>query len=317
MPLKSVKQSNIVINKSRLNIFASIQRRFKKDYVSYLFIAPYITIFCIFTITPVALSLFLSFTSFNLLQPPQFIGMENYVRLFLEDDVFLIAIRNTFLLAAVTGPVSYILSLLFAWFINELTPKFRAIVTLIFYSPAISGNIYMIWTILFSGDNYGYVNAFLLNLGFIHGPILFFQNPDYMMTLIVIVALWTSLGTSFLAFLAGFQGIDDVYYEAAAIDGVKNRWQELWYVTLPSMKPQMMFGAVMSITASFGIGSIVTALAGFPSTDYAAHTIINHLEDYGGIRFEMGYASAIATLLFFAMLGTNMIIKRIIAKVGN
>jgi len=292
-------------------------RIIKRDYVSYFFIAPFILIFLIFTVSPVLVSLFLSLTSFNILQPPVFIGMENYIRLFLEDDVFLIAIRNTFLLASFTGPISYILCLMFAWFINELTPKIRAFVTLVFYAPAISGNIFLIWTVLFSGDTYGYANGFLLRYGFIHEPILWFQNPKYMTALVIIVALWASLGTSFLAFIAGFQGIDKSYYEGAAIDGVKNRWQELWYITLPSMRPQMMFGAVMSITASFGVGAIVTALAGFPSTDYAVHTIINHLEDYGGVRFEMGYASAIATILFVIMIGTNIVVKRLIAKVGT
>lgn len=291
-------------------------KEMKRNTVSYLFTAPFMIIFCVFTVLPVLYSIYLSFTSFNILEPPKFIGIANYTRLFLEDDVFLLAVKNTFLLAAVTGPVSYLLCLLFAWFINELSPKIRAVVTLIFYAPAISGNVFLIWGIMFSGDTYGYVNGFLLKFGLSHEPILWFQNPKYMMNLVIVVALWTSLGTSFLAFIAGFQGIDKTYYEAAAIDGVRNRWQELWYVTLPSMRPQLMFGAVMSITGSFGVGALVTALAGFPSTDYAVHTIVNHLEDYGGIRFEMGYASAIATILFFAMIGTNMIVKRLIAKVG-
>ncbi|NCU25257.1 sugar ABC transporter permease [Candidatus Nomurabacteria bacterium] len=285
--------------------------------ISYLFITPYMLIFFLFSVLPVLFSLVISFTSFNMLEPPKFTGTENYVRMFLGDDIFLVALKNTFLLAVITGPVGYILSFGFAWMINELKPKLRAFVTLVFYAPSISGNVFMIWAIAFSGDSYGYVNGIMLKLGLIQEPILFFMDPKYIMNLIIAVSLWVSLGTSFLAFIAGLQGIDKTYYEAGAVDGIKNRWQELWFITLPSMKPQLMFGAVMSITASFGIGNIVTVLAGFPSTDYAAHTLVNHLEDYGGLRFEMGYASAIATFLFFIMITTNIVIKKLISKVGQ
>ena len=193
----------------------------------------------------------------------------------------------------------------------------RALVTLIFYAPSISGNVYLIWTTLFSGDQYGLVNAFLIDTGVISTPIQFFTNTSYIMPLVIIVALWTSLGTSFLSFIAGFQVVDRSLYEAGAMDGIKNRWQELWSITLPSMKPQMMFGAVMSITSSFGFGGVITALVGFPSPDYCAHTIMHHLDDYGGQRFEMGYASAIATVLFFMMIGSNMVIKKLLSKVGQ
>ena len=243
--------------------------------------------------------------------------MDNYIRLFLDDDIFLIACQNTLVFAAITGPVSYFMSLFIAWFINELSPKVRAVVTLIFYAPSISGSVYLIWSVLFSSDSYGYVNAWLMELGFITSPILWFQDADYVMGLCIIVALWTSLGTSFLSFIAGLQGVDKSLYEAAAVDGIKNRWQELWYVTLPTMRPQLMFGAVMSITSSFGFGGVVTALAGFPSVDYAAHTIMHHLEDYGGQRYEVGYASAIAVVLFAIMVGANLVIKKLLSKVGE
>jgi multiple sugar transport system permease protein len=210
-----------------------------------------------------------------------------------------------------------LLSLLIAWFINELPPKIRAVVTLIFYAPSISGNAYLIWTVLFSGDSYGWANAILMKLGIINAPVLWFQNAEYVMPLCIVVALWTSLGTAFLSFIAGFQTIDRSMYEAAAVDGIKNRWQELWYITLPTMRPQMMFGAVLAITNSFGFGGIVTALCGFPSVDYAAHTIMHHLDDYGGQRFEVGYASAIAVVLFVIMFASNIIIKKALSKVGE
>ncbi len=292
-------------------------REMKTHKVGYLMVAPYYIVFLAFTVVPVIVSLFMSFTQFNMLEMPIFVGVDNYIRLLLDDDIFLLACSNTLIFATMTGPVSYLLSLMFAWFINELTPKIRAVVTLIFYAPSISGQVYLIWQTLFSSDQYGWVNGTLMKLGIISNPILWFQDTDYIMTLVICVALWTSLGTSFLSFIAGFQVVDKSLYEAASVDGVKNRWQELWYVTLPVMKNQMMFAAIMSITGSFGFGAIVTALCGFPSVDYSAHTIMHHLEDYGNQRWEVGYASAIATILFAIMIGANMLVNKMLSKVGK
>ena len=289
----------------------------KRNKAAYLMVAPFMIIFTCFTILPVVLSAVLSLTNFNLLQIPDFVGADNYIRLFMNDDIFIIACQNTLIFAAIVGPVSYIMSFLVAWFINELSPKIRAVVTLIFYAPSISGNAYLIWKTLFSSDRYGWANAMLLEMGMIDTEIAFFEDADYVMPLCIIVALWTSLGTSFLAFIAGLQGIDKAQFEAGAVDGVRNRWQELYYITLPNMKDQLMFGAIMSITGSFGFGAVVDALCGFPSVDYAAHTIVHHLNDYGGSRFETGYASAIAVILFVIMVGANSVVKRIISKVGS
>ncbi len=302
---------------SARNRLAYLKAEIIRHKVSYLFLAPYAIIFLTFTVVPVVVSLFLSFTYFNILETPKFIGWQNYIRLFLSDDIFLIAVKNTFLLAAITGPIGYIASFLFAWFINELPPKIRAFLILLFYAPSISGNVYMIWTVMFSGDIYGYANSTLMKLGIINEPIQWLKDPEYMITVIMIVILWMSLGTGFLAFVAGLQSIEKSQYEAAIVDGVKNRWQELWYITLPSMKPMLMFGAVMAITNSFAVGDVTAALAGMPSTDYAAHTVVNHLVDYGTIRFEMGYASAIATVLFIVMVGCNRIVQNLLRKLGR
>ncbi len=289
----------------------------RKNKTAYFMIAPFMILFFLFTIIPVFLSLVLSFTSFNMLEWPKFIFMDNYITLFLDDELFITALKNTLIFAAITGPVSYILSFVVAWFINELSPKIRAIVTLIFYAPSISGNVYLIWATLFSSDTYGWANAILMKLGFIDTPILWFQNAKYVMPLCIIVALWMSLGTAFLSFIAGLQGINKSLYEAGAIDGVRNRWQELWYITLPSMKPQLMFGAILSITGAFGFGPVVTALAGNPSVDYVAYTLNHHLTEYQGTRWEVGYASAISFLLFLMMIGCNVLITKLIAKVGQ
>ena len=279
--------------------------------------APYYILFFLFTVLPVLMSIALSFTYFNMLEMPTFIGWANYVKLFLEDDIFMISLRNTLLFAVITGPVSYLLCLLFAWIINEFGPKMRAFLTLIFYAPSICGNAYMVWNLILTGDRYGYLNGFLLRLGFINEPILWMQTEKYVMPVLIIVQLWLSLGTGFLTFIAGLQTVDKNMYEAAAIDGVKNRWQELWHVTLPAMKPQLLFGAVMQITQSFAVADISIALAGNPSVNYAGATIVTHLLDYGSTRLDMGYASAIATVLFLLMVGTNKLVQRLLRRVGE
>jgi multiple sugar transport system permease protein len=289
----------------------------KKSKHYYILMAPYVLLFMTFTIVPVFMSLGISFTYFNMLERPRFIGMDNYLKLLLDDDVFIIALRNTLILAVVTGPISYLLAFVFAWLINELRPRARSFMTLIFYAPSISGNAFLMWLLIFSGDIHGYANSILMRLGFIDNPILWLKNPEYMMIVIIIVQLWLSLGVSFLAFIAGLQSIDKTLFESGAIDGVKNRWQELWFITLPSMKPQLLFGAVMQITTSLAIAEVSMQLVGFPSVQYAGHTIVTHLIDYGAIRFDLGYASAIATLLFLIMMSTNLIVRNILRKVGD
>lgn len=282
----------------------------------YYLIAPYTILFFIFTVVPVFMSLYLSFTYFNLLEAPTFIGWENYLNLFVNDKVWTIALKNTAILAVITGPVSYIMAFVFAWLINELRPLLRSFMTLIFYAPSISGNVYLVWKLIFSSDIYGYANAILIQYNIINEPITWLQNSKYIIWILIIVQLWMSLGVSFLSFIAGLQSVNKELYEAGAIDGIRNRWQELWHITLPQMKSQLLFGAVMQITSSLSIAEVSTALAGFPSVEYAGHTIITHLMDYSSIRMEMGYASAIATILFLIMILANLGVRKILRRVG-
>ena len=280
----------------------------------YLMVAPFLTAFFIFTVIPVIAAIVLSFTDFNMLQTPNFVGFDNYKTLFLNDDVFIIAVRNTMIMAFVTGPVGYIACFIFAWFINELPNKIRAVMTLIFYAPSISGGVYFIWTYILSSDRYGVLNGILLKFGIIDSPILWLADTDYMLICCIVVQLWLSLGTSFLSFLAGFKTVDTTLYEAGAIDGVHNRFQEIWFLTLPQMKPQLLFGAVMQISKAFAIGAVPAALCGNPSVDYATHTIINHIDDYGGVRYELGYACAISTVLLMVMLIVNKVINKVLVE---
>ena len=292
-------------------------KKAKKSKNCYLFLAPYAILFAMFYIFPVVASIFFSFTYYNILESPRFIGLQNYISLVLEDDIFLTSIKNTLMIAIITGPLGYILSFLFAWLINELPRWVRSVAVIVFYAPSIAGNCYVIFSVFFRGDAYGYVNAFLMNVGIIDAPILWLINPDYMLPICMLVILWMSLGTGFLSFVAGLQGVDRAQFEAGYIDGVKNRWQELWFITLPNMKPMLLFGAVMSITQAFGVCDVTMALCGYPSTDYAARTIVTHLFDYGFSRFEMGYACAIATVLFLMMILCNKAIQSLLNRVGT
>ena len=302
------------IKKDNLHYGVEKAKRMK---VCYLFLLPYALLFTLFFIAPIVTSIFYGFTYYNILEPARFVGFQNYINLVLQDEVFLTAVKNTFVIAVITGPIGYMLSFLFAWFINELPRWLRTIAVVVFYAPSIAGNAFVVFSIIFRGDAYGYLNSFLLQFGLIDAPILWLLDPKYIMPVIVVVTLWMSMGTGFLSFVAGMQGVDRSMYEAGYVDGIRNRWQELYYITLPSMKPMLLFGAVMQITSSFNVSDVPRALAGYPSTDYAARTIVTHLFDYGFSRFEMGYASAIATVLFVVMILCKKATQSMLGKVGT
>ncbi len=276
-------------------------------------LAPFMIFFIIFTVIPVLMSLPMGFTDFNMAQPPKFVGLSNYISLFLSDKIFMRSIRVTLVFTIFTGPVSYVLCFLLAWLINEMPPKLKTIFTLIFYAPSMA-NIYTVWQLIFSGDMNGYLNSFLINLGIINSPIQWLTDGNYVLGVTIVVQLWISLGAGFLALRAGFQNIDRTLYEAGAIEGIRNRWQELIYIVIPSMKPQMMFAAVMQIVSSFTAGTVAQNLVGFPSTDYRAHTIMTHAYDYGWVRYEMGYASAICMVLFAVMFLCSKLIGKVLNK---
>lgn len=285
----------------------------KRNKACYAMLAPFMLLFLVFTIIPVVMSLPMGFTDFNMAQTPKFVGLSNYTTLFLSDKIFIESIRVTIVFALFTGPVSYVLCFVLAWLINELHPKLKTVFTLIFYAPSMA-NVYTVWQLIFSGDTYGYINSFLMNLGLINSPIQWLTDANYVLGVSIVVQLWISLGAGFLALRAGFQNIDRSMYEAGAIEGIKTRWQELIYITIPSMGPQLMFAAVMQIVSSFTAGTVAQNLVGFPSTDYKAHTIMTHAYDYGWVRYEMGYASAICMVLFVAMYGANKLIGKVLSK---
>lgn len=285
--------------------------------MSLLFAAPFLILFFVFTIIPVAVAFALSFTKFDVLTPPVFVGIDNYIRLFLEDDVFITALKNTLFFAIISAPLSMIANMGVAWIINDYPAPVRTFLTIIFYTPSLTGGMSAIWTLLFSGDAYGVVNRFLMSIGIITEPQQWLSDPDHMMVILIIVSVWSSLGTGFLAFVAAFRGLDIGMYEAAAIDGLRNRFQELWYITLPALKPQFTYTAVTTITSSFAVGTLSAQLFGNPSTNYAAHTISLHMTDYSSVRMEFGMACVLAILLFGMTVGANKLFRKFIRRVGN
>ncbi|RAV19186.1 carbohydrate ABC transporter permease [Paenibacillus contaminans] len=287
----------------------------RKSWLSYLFIAPFCITFIVYIMIPTVAAIVLSFTRFNSVEPPEFVGLLNYKVLLTQDLIFWkYAIPNTFLFAVVVGPVAYVLSFGLAWLISQLPSKIRLWYTLAMYTPSLTAGIAMgvIWLVLFSGDRLGYLNSFLLQLGIIDTQQLWTTDPKFLMKIMIIVTLWSSMGVGFLALLAGIQNVDPTLYEAGRIDGIKSRLQEIWYITIPAMKPQMLFGAVMATVGTFKAGAISTELSGSnPSPQYAGHLLINHIDDYGFIRYELGYASTISVVLLLVIYFTSKLCWRL------
>jgi multiple sugar transport system permease protein len=277
----------------------------------WMFLLPYVTLFTLLIIIPVLVAIGLSFTYFNVIESPEFVGLQNYVDLFTRDSVFLQhTISNTLWFSLIVGPVGYILAFMLAWMLAQVPHRIRTFYTVIIYSPSITGGVMMavIWKVLFSGDQAGFLNYFLLDLGLVKEPIQFLQEANLLFPIMIFIAIWSSMGVGFLAMLAGLLNVDRTLYEAAAIDGMKNRWQEIFFITIPSMKPQMLFGAVMAIIGTFNASGLASILAGgTPPPQYAGWMIVDHANDFGFIRYEMGYASAVTVVLLLIVIMFNRI----------
>lgn len=280
-------------------------------------LAPFMIFFTLFLVIPIISSMALSFTSYDLISSPKFIGIDNYRRMFVKDYLFGITVKNTLVFAILSGPLGFLLSFGLAWLVNEFTPKVRTILSFLFYAPSLAGNAYFIWQTAFSGDSYGYINSFLLSIGAISEPVIWLKDEAYIMPIIIIVQLWQSMGISFFANISGLQNINAELYEAGAIDGIRSRWQELRYITLPSMAHMLLFSAVMQIQSSFSVSTIATTLAGYPSKANAVDTIVSLMSDVATVRYEYGYASALAVILFLMMVVTRFIIGKVLSLVND
>ena len=296
-----------------------IKRRamFKEQLPSYIMLAPFFVFFVIFLVLPILSSIVFSFTNFDMINAPSFAGLGNYLRMFIDDDVFPVVFKNTMLFAIICGPAGFLLSFVLAWFINEFSPLVRTLLSFMFYAPALVGNAHFIWTVAFSNDSYGYINSALLSLGLITEPVTWLSTAAYIKPIIIVVQLWSSMGVSFLSNISGLQNVNQELYEAGSIDGIRNRWQELWYITLPTMKHMLLFSAVMQISSAFSISAIAIELAGFPSVSYAADTIVSHMQDLGTVRYELGYASAVSVVLFLMMILFRLIVGKLLNMTGK
>ena len=291
----------------------NIRKRERSNWNGYVFMAPYAIVFVAFILVPVIMAIILSFTDFNSIQFPKFTGFLNYITLLTSDEVFMqYVLPNTIVYAVVVGIGGYVLSFVLAWALCNLTKAWRTVFALIIYSPSMTAGgvaIAVLWKIIFSGDQTGLLNSWLMSLGIINEPVVWLVNADYLLPIVIIVGLWSSMGVGFLSMIAGILNSNEELYEAAAIDGIKNRFQEMIYITIPQMKPQMLFAAVMSIVNAFQNGLISTQLTGNPSPGYAAQLIVNHIEDYGFLRYEMGYAAAVSVAL--------LLIVQVFSKICN
>lgn len=296
---------------------ATFKYGMKKHGMSIAFAAPFLILFFVFTVIPVFIAVFLSFTRYDIVRPAQFVGLQNYLSLFLEDEVFMTAFKNTMLFAVIYAPLSMLVSMGGAWLINDYNSKVRTVLTFIFYAPNLTGGMMAIWALILNGDNYGLLNRFLMSLGLLTNPVQWLSDTDYFFPILIIISLWSCLGSGFLTFVAAFRSIDSALYEAAEMDGIKNRIQELWYITLPTLKPQLLYQALSSITGGFGIGALSASLFGNPSPQYAAHTIVLHMEDYIGTRLEYGTGCAIAVILFILQVGGNKLFSKFVRRIGT
>jgi len=289
----------------------------KEDMMFYIILLPFMILFFLFNILPVFASIGLSLFDYDMVSAPIFIGAKNYVRMFTQDNVFYSVFGNTLKFSIIAGPLGYILAFVLAWMINEFPRAIRVVLTFIFYIPSLVGNAYFIWQVMFSGDSYAYMNSFLISLGLITEPINWFQSTSYNMTLIIIIQLWMSMGVSFLANISGLQNVNTELYEAGAIDGIKTRWHELWYITLPSLKNILLFSAVMQIQSVFSASSIMTTLCGYPSVDNSVDSLVSLIADVGTARYEMGYASALSVVLFLLIIVIRYLIGGMLNLVGK
>lgn len=278
----------------------------KKDHLlAYLFIAPFLICFFVFIVLPCLMAALLAFTSYDAIQFPKFIGFDNFIYMLTRDQVLMkYVIPNTFIFAVIVGPGGYIAQFMLAWLINKIPKSMKIIYIMAIYTPSIAGGVLIsvVWTVFFNPDKLGYLNNFLINIGFITNPIAWTQEKGYLLVIMIIVTLWGSMGVGFLSLFSGMQNVDQQLYEAGEIDGISHDLQKLFYITIPSMKPQMLFSAIMAITGALNAGDIGVQLSGSnPTPDYAGQLIQNHINDFGFARMQLGYATSLSLMVLIVI----------------
>lgn len=292
-----------------------MKRNGKRGQCIVLFLMPYLALFCVFILLPILMAVAMSFTYYDGVSTLRFAGFSNYISIFTQDRVLMEnVLPNTLWIAMICGPVSLVLQFLLAWMLAHIPSGSRTVLSLIFYSPSMTSGVTMaaIWKVLFSGDRQGYINALLLNWGLIDAPIQFLQSPEYILPLVVLVTLWSSMGVGFLSIMAGIVNNDQEIYEAAYVDGIRNSFQEMIYITIPSMKPAMLFATVMAIVNTFSVGQVAVDLTGSnPTPQYAGQTFVTHISDYGFAQYEMGYAAALSVVLIVIVFAVSRLANKL------
>ncbi|MGB2629718.1 MAG: sugar ABC transporter permease [Candidatus Omnitrophota bacterium] len=289
-------------------------QKLNKQKISYLFIALPALLFFVFQLAPVVISFFWSFTDYDVVHAPTCVGLANYKNILFNDPLFWKAMGNTVLYVIGVVPIGVCVSLLLAVAIDQKI-KFKNFFKSIFFLPTVTAivAVSVIWKWLYAGEKYGLFNYFIMKLGF--NPVDWLSSPTWTLPSIMIMSIWAGLGYNMILFLAGLQTIPHVMYEAAEIDGA-GFWKKFFNITLPLLKPTIVFVAIMSFIFSFQVFEQVYIMTGgqggIGGVLNSALTIAAYLYDKGFQKFEMGYASALAYIIFLCIFMLTMINKHFV-----
>ncbi|NQU95640.1 MAG: sugar ABC transporter permease [Candidatus Omnitrophica bacterium] len=267
---------------------------------SYIFIAPAVLLFLIFVVGPVIASFYWSFTEYDAIHAPKWVGLANYKNIFFNDPRFWKSVRNTCLYTLGVIPLGTALSLLLAIAVDQQI-RFKNFFRAIYFIPSVTSVIALsvIWKWLFAGEKYGLINHILIRVGL--QPVDWLMSPVWTLPAIMIMSIWASLGYNMILFLAGLQTIPKTVYEAADIDGA-NVFDKFWHITLPLLKPFTVFVVIIGFITSFQVFERVYIMTqselGIGGVLDSALTVVAYLYDMGFRKFKMGYASALGYIVF-------------------
>lgn len=282
----------------------------RRNVIGYIFISPFVLGFLFWWLAPALASVFLTFQRWNLISPPRYVGLTNIEHLF-NDPLLPQSLKATFLFTFLSVPLTLVLGFFLAMLINR---PFRgiAIFRTIYYLPSIVPAIAtaLLWAWMFNTE-FGLVNVFITALG---GPkIPWLQSTTWAIPAFVILSMWGA-GSSMIIFLAGLQGIPDIYYEAAEIDGA-GPWAKLRHITLPVMSPVIFFNLVLGLINGFQAFTIVYLITGGTGgPENATLFLVLYIYRTGFRNMNMGYAAAVSWVLFFILMILSGIIFRYLGR---
>ena len=285
---------------------------------SYIFVAPAVLLFFIFVVGPLITSFYWSFTEYDAIHAPKWVGLDNYKNIFFNDPRFWKSIRNTIFYTLGVIPPVVVLSLLLAIAVDQQI-RFKNFFKVIYFIPSVTSVIALsvIWKWLFAGEKYGLINHILIRVGL--QPVDWLMSPVWTLPAIMIMSIWAGLGYNMILFLAGLQTIPKTVYEAADIDGA-NVFDKFWHITLPLLKPFTVFVVIIGFITSFQVFERIYIMTqsefGIGGVLDSALTVVAYLYDMGFRKFKMGYASALGYIIFVVVFTITIInIKFVKSKV--